>query len=137
MSDLGVLSHAYAEWNAHLGKLNCWLLSLRKMKDGLVPAPERVEIPEDVRSVLADIAEALDPSSAKPTSAVPLTIKRKLGDRLKDETEAAGHRLVKLLGAAPFSPDDLSGEDISLLAAIAASLDGEVTSLYNRMRRHR
>ncbi|HID31236.1 MAG TPA: hypothetical protein EYP19_14730 [Desulfobacterales bacterium] len=137
MSDLGVLSHAYAEWNAHLGEMNRWLFSLRKMKDGLVPAPERVDIPEDVRSVLANIAETFNPSSERPVSAVPLTIKRKLGDRLKDETEAASHRLSELLNAAPFSLDDLSSEDIVLLTTIVASLDGEVTSLYNRMRRTR
>lgn len=137
MSDLGVLSHAYAEWNANLGEMNRWLLSLKKMQDGLAPVPERVEIPTNVRLVLANIAEALDPSSPRPTSTIPLTIKRKLVERLEDETEAASHRLSELLAAAPLMLDDLTSKDLALLATIVASLDSEVASLYNRMRGYR
>ena len=136
-SDLGVLSHTYAEWNAHLGEMNRWLLTLKKMKDGLIPLPERVEIPEDVYSVLADIAETFAPLSARPTSAVPFTVRRKLHNRLRDETESASLRISELLSAAPFQLDELNSKDITLLTAIVASLDEEVTALYNRMRRRR
>lgn len=136
MSDLSVLSHVYAQWNAHLDEMNQWLLSLKKMRDGLVPASECVEIPRNVQSVLASIAEAFDPSSPRPTSAVPLTIKRKLADRLKDETESASQRLSELLEAAPLEVEDLTSDDIALFTIIVASLDEEVTSLYNRMRRY-
>jgi len=136
-SDLGVLSHTYAEWNTHLGEMNRWLLALKKMKDDLLPVPEHVEIPKDVYSVLSDIAETLAPSSARPTSAVPFTIRRRLHNRLRDETESTSRRLSELLSAAPFSLDEVSSKDITLLTAIVASLDDEVTALYNRMRRRR
>ncbi len=83
MSTIGALSHAYAEWNTHLGEMNQWLFSLRKMKDGLIPADKYVAIPEDVHLVLTNIAETFDPSSDRVTSAIPLSIKRQLVSRLK------------------------------------------------------
>ena len=137
MSDLGVLSHAYSEWNANLGEMNRWLLSLRKMKDGLTPVPEYIEIPNNVRSVLAKIAETLDPSSERLTSAIPLTIKRELADRLEGQTESASQRLSRLLQTVSLSLDELDNEDIALLRTVVASMDDEVAYLYNRIRRYR
>lgn len=57
MSRIGTLSHAYAKWNDYLNQMNSWLFDLRKMKDGLIPAKQSVNIPDDVRFFLNKVAE--------------------------------------------------------------------------------
>lgn len=137
MSDLSTLSHTYAEWNARLGAINQWLLSVRKTRDGLQPGSKTVDVPQEVRTVLRDVAETLNPTSERATSAVPLSIKRNLVNRLRTRTGRASYRLSELLEKKKLLVDDLTDDDIQVLRDVVASLDDEVTSLYNRMRRYR
>ena len=137
MSDLSILSHVYAEWNTNLGKLNSWLLEIKKMKDGYSRSQDYVEIPIELRKFLKDIADTLDPSSTRPTSAIPLSIKQKLLFRLKNQAEDTSHRINELLEMPSFHLDTFNKEDIQLFITIVVSLDDEVTSIYNRMRRNR
>lgn len=138
MSDIGILSYIYTQWDARLDEVNEWLLSIRKMRDGFIPTTESIEIPENVYSVLAQIAETFDPTSNQATAAIPLTIKRKIVDRLGDDTDTMSLHLFKLLDSRSILPLTAFGEqDIAFLRAIVASLDDEVTSLYNRIRRYR
>lgn len=137
MSTLGALSHAYAEWNKHLTEMNDWLLNLRKMKDGLIPAEKTVDIPEDVRIVLTRVAETFDPTSTRITSAIPLSIKHQLTTRLGNQVKDVTQRLANLLQADTLSLDDISDNDIAMLLTIVFSLDSEVTSLYSQMHRYR
>jgi hypothetical protein len=76
--------------------MNEWLFTLRKMKDGLIPADKYIDIPQNIRLVLTNIAETFDPSSNRITSAIPLSIKHQITARFKGQAEDIYHRLLKL-----------------------------------------
>jgi hypothetical protein len=133
MSDIGAISHNYIEWNDHLSELNDWLLIVRKMRDGLISTQESIEIPASVRIVLQNVANSLDPSHIGVSSLIPLTIKRVLIERIGLSINIASRELSKILAKHSLSVDDFSEQDILLLEDVVASLENEVTTLYNRM----
>ncbi len=134
MSDIGAVSHAYAEWNSYLGGVNRWLLQVRKSKEGLLPKPNYVEIPDDVRHLLLRIADSLVTTDERPASSIPLTIKQRLESRLQGQIDESQSRLHRLLRLHHIALEEITPEDVDLLRNIVISLDDEVASLYNRMR---
>src|SRR5262245_22652303 len=87
MSDLGVLSHVYTEWNSYLNSINLWLFSIRKTLDEASSSEKTIAVPKDIYSVLLSIATSIDPNQSRPTSTIPLDLKRKLVDRFRDDTK--------------------------------------------------
>lgn len=49
----------YQHWNRRLAAINRWVLDIRKMRDGLIPAAP-IDVPDVVCAVLTEITTTLE-----------------------------------------------------------------------------
>lgn len=138
MSDLGLLSHVYADWNDRLASFNEWLLLVRKALGGYVEEAD-LTLPEDVRELLEDVRDAFRVHAAGAAhvgSRLPSTLWERLLTRLDVSTEEAEEGVSRILDAPDLRVEEVREEDVQALRTILLSLSDEVAALYDRVYRH-
>ena len=138
MSDLGLLSHSYGQWNERLAEYNEWLLRTRMARDGYETADDNFSLSDTTRMFLEDVLEALRSNDAHGTgSPLPNSIQERVRTRLRDNIGDAEESLTDLLATEHVVPSDLDEETVEVLRAVLSSLNDEVTDLHSRMQPRR